>query len=98
MADTHLGHLGFPVEVNVFKTRRVQEVYQMTEDDAVAQGDGENFQFRIGPIGLVVRGDDLALNQPGNTVSPQVVRHRRDDTAGLGLREDIHVGHPFRSI
>ena len=72
---TYLGHLWLPVKVHVLHAGWVQKVDQMAEDDSVPEGNGEHFNLGIWPIGLVVRRHDLALDQPGHTVAPQVVGH-----------------------
>lgn len=64
------------MEVSVFETAWVQVVKQVTQEDSIAQSYGQDLNFRVWPIGLVVRRDDLALDQPVHTVPPQVVlRH-----------------------
>lgn len=64
------------MEVNVVETRRIEKVYKMAKQDSIAQSYRENLNLRVGPIGLVVRRDDFALDQPGHTVTPQIVlRH-----------------------
>lgn len=73
--SAHLGHLGLSVEVRVLETCRIKVIYEMTQKDTIAQSNCQNLYLRVGPIRLVVGRDDLALDQPGYTVTPQVISH-----------------------
>lgn len=74
------------MEVSVFETTWVQVVKQVTQEDSIAQSYGQDLNFRVWPIGLVVRRDDLALDQPVHTVPPQVVlRHSQGGCVFYGL-------------
>lgn len=61
----------------------------MTQEDSIAQSDGQDLNFRVWPVGLVVGRDDLALDQPVHTVPPQIVlRHSQDGYVFYRLLND----------
>lgn len=80
-AYNYLGHLWFPMEVGEVQTG-VQEVDQVAEEHAISDGESERLNFRVWPVGFMIRWNHFAGYQPQYAVPPQqTLGHCR---AGLG--------------